>query len=176
MSSKRLSPARFARLTLPIVLALALAPFVAQADGLAAGQAAPEIGLSDFKGKAIKVAELQGKVVLVDFWASWCKPCKEELPVLEELHKKFADQGLVIVGVNIDKEASIATEFLSKNKLNLSFSIVNDKEHGVAKRYAPPTMPSSYLIDRSGKIRFVHEGFRASDGAKLEAEIKAMLN
>ncbi len=180
MVSKKSSVAAFARggrALMPIMLALAMvfSPVAARADGPKPGQGAPDIALVDLNGKPLKLSELEGKVVLIDFWASWCAPCKEELPVLEKLHKAYAADGLVIVGVNIDKDAGIAREFLTKNKLALSFPIVNDKSHDVAKRYAPPTMPSSYLVDRSGKIRYVHAGFRASDEEKLKTEIKAML-
>lgn len=152
-----------------------LCALVAPASALDKGQAAPEIGLADLNGKAIKLSELKGKVVLVDFWASWCAPCRESLPVLEKLSKNYADKGLIVVGVNIDKTPELAREFLAKNKLALSFPVVNDKKHEVAGRYAPPTMPSSYVIGRDGQVVSVHAGFRASDEAKLESEIKALL-
>ncbi len=147
----------------------------ASAGALDKGAAAPEIGLSDLSGKAVKLAELKGKVVLVDFWASWCGPCRESLPVLERLSQSYASKGLVVVGVNIDKTPELAREFLSKNKLALSFPVVNDKDHEVAGRYAPPTMPSSYVIGKDGQVVSVHAGFRSSDAAKLESEIKALL-
>jgi cytochrome c biogenesis protein CcmG/thiol:disulfide interchange protein DsbE len=148
----------------------------APADALDRGQQAPEIGLADLNGKTVKLSALRGKVVLVDFWASWCGPCRESLPALDKLSKTYRDQGLVIVGVNIDDAPDVARQFLSKNKLSLSFVVVNDKKHEVAARYAPPTMPSSYVIDREGRVRSVHAGFRASDAAKLEGELKALLH
>ena len=137
--------------------------------GLAAaldkGEPAPEIDLADLSGKSVKMSALRGKVVLVDFWASWCAPCRDSLRVLERLSRVYRERGLVIVGVNIDKSASEARAFLEKNKLQVSFSVVNDKDHKVAERYAPPTMPSSYLIDREGRVHRVHAGFRPSDDA-----------
>ena len=156
-----------------LALAMSLASSV---DALDKGQVAPEIGLADLTGKSVKLSELRGKVVLVDFWASWCGPCRESLPVLDKLSKTYRDQGLVVVGVNIDKTPELAREFLSKNKLSLSFAVVNDKKHEVAARYAPPTMPSSYVIDREGRVRSVHAGFRQSDAPKLETELKALLH
>jgi len=157
--------------------ALALALCVsAPADALDKGQEAPEIGLADLNGKSVKLSALRGKVVLVDFWASWCEPCRESLPVLDKLSKTYRDEGLVVVGVNIDKTPELAREFLSKHKLTLSFAVVNDKKHDVAARYAPPTMPTSYVIDREGRVRSVHAGFRSSDAAKLETELKALLH
>jgi cytochrome c biogenesis protein CcmG/thiol:disulfide interchange protein DsbE len=148
-------------------------PFAAALDK---GERAPEIDLADLSGNSVKLSALRGKVVLVDFWASWCAPCRDSLPVLDRLAKTYRDQGLVIVGVNIDKSAGEARAFLEKNKLQVSFPVVNDKDHKVAERYAPPTMPSSYLIDREGRVHRVHAGFRPSDESKLEAELKALLN
>lgn len=155
--------------------ALTLLLSTATVEALEKGQVAPEIGLTDLSGNAVKLSALRGKVVLVDFWASWCAPCRESLPVLERLSKSYADKGLVIVGVNIDKTPELARSFLSKNKLTLTFPVVNDKKHEVAGRYEPPTMPSSYVIDKEGRVRGVHAGFKASDATKLEAEIKALL-
>jgi thiol-disulfide isomerase/thioredoxin len=169
---KQLSP--ISRLLL-VSLALAAAWSAAPTAALDKGQPAPEIGLSDLSGKPIRLAELLGKVVLVDFWASWCAPCRESLPLLEKLAKNYRDKGFVVVGVNIDKSPELARSFLEKNKLSLTFPVVNDPKHEVAGRYGPPTMPSSYLVDRKGRVHGVHAGFRASDASKLEAEIKALL-
>jgi peroxiredoxin len=143
------------------------------AVALSVGSKAPEIDLADRDGKVVKVSELKGKVVLVDFWASWCAPCREELPVLEALHKKYAAQGLVVVGVNGDNDRANMDKFLRRTKL--SFRVVHDSARGVAARYAPTKMPSSYLIDRAGLVRHVHAGFKANDAEVLEREIKALL-
>lgn len=147
-----------------------------QISGAAAvsdGARAPEIGLVDRAGKQVRIADLKGRVVLVDFWASWCAPCREELPVLEGLYKKHREQGLVVVGVGLDKDADKLTKFLRGSPL--SFPVVHDSAGAVAERYAPPKMPSSYLIDRKGLVRKVHAGFKASDKAALEKEIAALL-
>lgn len=137
------------------------------------GQTAPEIALKTLSGESVKLSSLKGKVVLVDFWASWCGPCRESMPVLEKLSKSYKDQGFVVLGVNIDNDAEAARKFLKD--LPVSFQVVCDAQKQVAKAYAPPTMPSSYLIDRQGKIHVVHAGFKRSDAAKLEAEIKTLL-
>jgi thiol-disulfide isomerase/thioredoxin len=137
------------------------------------GQTAPEIALKTLAGETVKLSALKGKVVLVDFWASWCGPCRESMPVLEKLSKSYKEQGFVVLGVNIDNDAEAARKFLKD--LPVSFQVVNDAQKQVAKAYAPPTMPSSYLIDRQGKVHVVHAGFKRSDAAKLEAEIKSLL-
>lgn len=143
------------------------------AAALAPGDAPPPIDVVDQSGKKVELNALRGKVVLVDFWASWCGPCRQELPVLEALHRKLASQGLVVVGVNIDRNEKKMTSFL--RSMPLSFRIVHDPKLVVASRYEPPTMPSSYFIARDGKVRYVLEGFRQKDTAVIESRIKALL-
>ncbi|MCA9577192.1 MAG: TlpA family protein disulfide reductase [Myxococcales bacterium] len=140
---------------------------------LRGGQRAPEIGLTDLAGQRVDLASLRGKVVLVDFWASWCGPCREELPVLERFYQTYRERGLVVVGVNVDQDVANMTRFLQRQPL--TFPVVHDAQHAVAERYGPTTMPSSFLIDRAGVVHSVHRGFRASDAAPLEAEIRALL-
>jgi thiol-disulfide isomerase/thioredoxin len=147
--------------------------FASAASALAPGEAPPPIDMPDQAGKKVDLNELGGKVVLVDFWASWCGPCKQEMPILEELHKKYAKQGLVIVGVNIDHNAKKMNSFLKS--VPVSFRIVHDRKLVVASKYEPATMPSSYFIGRDGKIRYVHEGFEKRDAAELEERVKTLL-
>lgn len=137
------------------------------------GSRAPEIGLEDQNGNPVRLSALRNKVVLVDFWASWCGPCREEMPVLERFHQEYADDGLVIVGVNIDREQGNMRRFLRRTPV--SFRIVHDGSHQVADRYQPPRMPSSYLIDKRGVIRYVHAGFRSGDADAMEREIQQLL-
>ena len=106
-----------------------------------------------------------GKVVLVDFWASWCGPCKASFPALNRLHEKYASKGLVIIGVGVDDDAAKYKEF--SGKMGAKFPIAHDSAHKAADFFSPPSMPSSYLTDRKGVIRYVHTGFR---GAKTETE------
>lgn len=143
------------------------------ARALAPGSAPPPIDMPDQAGKKVDLNELKGKVVLVDFWASWCGPCKQEMPVLEALHKKYAKQGLVIVGVNIDNNTKKMSNFLRGTPV--SFRIVHDPKLAVASKYEPGTMPSSYFIARDGKIRYVHEGFKKKDAVEIEERIKGLL-
>ena len=143
------------------------------ASALDAGAKMPEIGLTDLSGKTVNVASLAGKVVVIDFWATWCAPCKEELPVLQKLYKKYAAQGLVVVGVSVDKDAANIPSFMKK--LGVTFPVVHDANHQVSGRYQPPRMPSSYIVDRKGIVRYVHGGFRADDAAVFEKQIKELL-
>jgi cytochrome c biogenesis protein CcmG, thiol:disulfide interchange protein DsbE len=143
------------------------------AGALSAGSPAPEIGLEDMTGRPIRLADLRGKVLVVDFWASWCGPCKEELPVLDRLYRKHRQDGLVVIGVSQDRDEANIRSFLRRQPV--SFPIVHDAGHRVAKRYRPPRMPSSYVVDRKGIVRHVFEGYGAGDAARLEQAVRALL-
>ena len=159
--------------TLALTLTLTLATVAGTAYALDAGEKMPEIGAKDLNGKHVSLASLAGKVVIVDMWATWCAPCKEEMPVLRELYKKYSGQGLVIVGVSVDEEAANVPPFIKK--LGVTFPIVHDAKHAIADRYDPPKMPSSYVVDRKGVVRYVHGGFHAKDAAALEKEVTELL-
>ena len=145
----------------------------ATAAALSVGEPPPPIDMPDRDGKKVDLEALRGNVVVVDFWASWCGPCKEELPVLESLHQKYASQGLVIVGINIDTSTKKMDNFLKSSPV--SFRIVHDPKIELPQRYEPSTMPSSYFIGRDGKLRYIHEGFRKKDADAIEAKITALL-
>lgn len=145
----------------------------ASALAIEEGARAPEIGLRDLSGQPVTMASLRGRVVLVDFWASWCEPCAEEMPVLERLHQQYRGQGLTIIGVSIDRDAANVRQFVQRHPV--TFPIVHDGSQQVAGRYGPPRMPSSYIIDRNGIVRHVHAGFRASDAQVMEQRIRALL-
>lgn len=115
-----------------------------------------------------------GKVVLVDFWASWCAPCKASFPAMARLQAKYGSQGLVILGIGVDDEVDKYQAFAAKNKAN--FALAHDAKHQAAAFFNPPTMPTSYLVDRAGKIRYIHKGFKGgSTEAEYAKEIEALL-
>jgi cytochrome c biogenesis protein CcmG/thiol:disulfide interchange protein DsbE len=159
--------------SLLLVAAGVLVLAASTAAALKPGDSPPPIDLPDLNGNRVDLGELEGKVVLVDFWASWCGPCREEMPVLEAMHKKYADQGLVIIGVNIDKSAKKMNNFLKG--ASVTFRIVHDPKIKVASKYEPATVPSSYFIGKDGKVRHIHEGFRKKDAPELEARIQSLL-
>lgn len=143
------------------------------AQAVNAGAVAPEIGLSDLAGRGVQISKLRGKVVLVDFWASWCAPCRQELPQLEQLYKKYRARGFEVLAINQDQSIEGARRFLGS--VPLSFRVVHDRAKTVANRYGPSKMPSSFLVDRKGIIRYVHAGFRSGDQATLERHILSLL-
>ncbi|MEC7520701.1 MAG: TlpA disulfide reductase family protein [Myxococcota bacterium] len=121
----------------------------------------------------IDLAQHRGSVVVVDFWASWCEPCAEAMPALERIYQRYRGQGLVVIGVSEDRTADNARGFLSRTRV--SFPVMHDADHSVANRFRPPTMPSTYIIDRQGVVRHVHSGFRGGDAATLERQIRELL-
>ena len=129
--------------------------------GVQKGQRAPEFSLPSLKGTTVTLGSMKGKVVLVDFWAQWCEPCKKELPQLDRLAKEYAAKGVVIVAVNIDKQRENAERMVKQ--LGVSLPVLLDPAGSVAGTYDLPKMPTSFVIDKKGIVRFVNEGF---DGPK----------
>jgi len=119
------------------------------------------------------LASLRGKVVLVDFWASWCEPCRHSFPWLNEMQAKYANHGLVVIGVNVDRERAQADRFL--HDVPAQFRIVYDPAGTLASRYDLPGMPASYVIGPNGEVVQRHLGFRAALRAEREAELQKLL-
>lgn len=143
----------------------------AQAGEVAVGNPAPELGPA--AGAELTWAKLKGKVVIVDFWAAWCAPCKEELPELEEMYKTHKERGLTVIGINQDEERDEMQAFLKT--MPLSFPMVFDEGKSIAGRWQPPTMPTAYVIDRQGKIAFIQAGYERKDLPVLVQKVEALL-
>jgi thiol-disulfide isomerase/thioredoxin len=143
------------------------------AAAVSVGQPAPEI-----EGRVVTDApalrHLRGRVVLLDFWASWCGPCKESFPWMNALHDRFGAQGLQIIAVNVDRRREDAARFLARTPAR--FSIAYDPQGQAAAAYAVPAMPSSVLIGADGRVLQVHAGFKPEDTAALEAAIESALD
>lgn len=137
-------------------------------------QEAPDCTLTSLGGtEQVTLNQLRGKVVYADFWASWCPPCRKSFPFLNKLSHDFSDQGLEIVGINVDERLSDAKEFLAQTPAN--FNIVIDPDQQCAAAFDLRGMPSSYLIDRNGVIRHIHVGFRSGDTEELQAWVQKVL-
>jgi len=129
--------------------------------------------LSKFKLEG-KLPDLKGKVVIVDFWASWCAPCKESFPTMNDLQTRYGAQGLTIIGINVDEKNSDMVDFLKKHSAD--FTVVRDAAQKLVDKVDISTMPTSFLIDSSGKVRFAHSGFRGEETKKkYEQEIESLL-
>lgn len=155
-----------------LALAILLAGTFATAHAaLKVGDELPDLASFNLEGQL--PANLDGKVVLVDFWASWCLPCAKSFPVLDELQKKYGDR-LVIVAVNVDQKKANMENFLKKRPV--SFSVVRDARQKLVAVAEPETMPTSFILDSSGKVRFQHSGFHGEETEKQYiSEIESLL-
>ena len=136
------------------------------------GDDTPNLATFNLEGKLPDT--LKDKVVLLDFWASWCDPCRDSFPVMDELQKRYGARGLVIIAINVDENKADMEAFLKKN--SATFTIVRDARQKLVDKAGVATMPSSFLIDRSGKVRFAHSGFRGAETKKkYQEEIESLL-
>jgi thiol-disulfide isomerase/thioredoxin len=139
------------------------------------GDRAPElVQAKDGRGKRVRLKGYQGKLVVLTFGASWCKPCKKELPAWEKLAKKYKGQSVVFLAVNIDKEPAKGAEFIKEARL-VAMQAAYEPDGATVESYEPPTMPTTYVIDGRGIVRFRHEGYRAGDEKALGAKLDALL-
>jgi len=143
-----------------------------KAGGIKEGDTFPDLKTFKLEGE---LPDLTGKVVIVDFFASWCGPCKESFPVMQELHEKFGGKGLVILAVNLDKKEKDMREFLANHPV--TFPVVRDGANALVKEVKIATMPSSFILDRTGKVRFLHRGFKGEKTKdKYVKQISELLN
>jgi len=145
-----------------------------QASAAGVGQKAPEFTAPALDGaKSVSLGAYRGKVVYLDFWASWCPPCLTSLPLLEELRKQFPSDQFQILAVNVDQDPEKARNFLAHTQVG--YPSATDPKGRIPGIFGIETMPTSFLIDRSGVIRYVHHGFRKGDVAPLRERIQSAL-
>jgi len=138
---------------------------------VAPGGALPPLAAAGLAGD---VPDTGGKVVLVDFWASWCAPCKASFPAYARLDAAYAARGLVIIAVSVDESASAYAAFVARQKP--PFATLRDPKQKLVAQVQVPTMPTSYLVDRAGRVRFMHPGFHGEQTEReLRGEIEALL-
>jgi thiol-disulfide isomerase/thioredoxin len=157
----------------PVILAalLALAPLPSCA--LAVGDPAPEIAAARADGTPVQLSSLRGKAVYLDFWASWCGPCRLSFPWMSAMQEKYGTAGLAIVAVNVDKKRADAERFLAQ--FPPRFAIVYDEPGATPLAYQVKKMPTSVLIDATGRVVSVHSGFTNEMRGELEAKLRAAL-
>jgi thiol-disulfide isomerase/thioredoxin len=156
----------------PLVVVCLLA-FAGLALAVAPGEPAPAFVLPTAAGETIALDRLKGQVVYVDFWASWCGPCRRSFPWMNEMHRKYGGKGLTIVAINVDRKRPDADRFLAQ--FPAEFPVVYDPAGATPTVYAVKGMPSSYLVDPSGKVIAIEQGFRDEQSAALEARIRALI-
>jgi peroxiredoxin len=134
---------------------------------------APDFTLRTMGGPNLRLQEQRGHVVMVNFWATWCGPCRQEMPQLNKLYEKYRDSGFVLLGVNVDDDTRNAAEVASK--LGLKFPVLLDTDKVVSHLYDLRTMPSTVLIDRDGKVRYVHPGYVQGYEQVYEQQVRELL-
>ena len=143
------------------------------ATGEGLGALAPDFALPNASGELTRLGDQRGKVVYLDFWASWCAPCLRSFPWMNEMQRRYGSQGLRIVAVNLDQQRSDAEKFLQK--MAPQFPVVFDASGTTPRAYQVKVMPSSFLIDRNGRLASAHTGFRDASREILESEIKRLV-
>jgi len=153
-------------------LALSLA-LSASAHAVGLKDSAPDFTLKSLEGSNLRLEEYRGQVVLINFWASWCGPCRQEMPLLDRLHHRYEDTGFAVLGVNVEGEAAPAQEIVDKT--NVTFPILIDDGQKVSELYNLQAMPSTVVIDRDGVVRYIHLGYKPGDEAKYVEVVKKLI-
>jgi len=158
-------------LLLGLTLSVLAATSLASSD--LTGRAAPDFALKSSSGDNLRLSEYRGDVVMVNFWATWCGPCRQEMPLLDELYSRYERVGFSLLGVNIDDDSRKAMNMVSE--LGVSFPVLFDARKEVSKLYEVEAMPVTVLIDREGTIRYVHHGYKPGYEDKYLDQIRSLL-
>ena len=134
---------------------------------------APDFTLKSMSGENLRLAELRGKVVLINFWASWCGPCRQEMPILDRIHQRYEPTGFSVIGINVESDPTKARKIA--DRAGLEFPLVLDQDQQVSKAYDVQAMPYTVLVDRDGKVRYIHAGYKPGDEKKYVNRLKALL-
>ncbi len=150
-------------------LLIALFGFAAMAQA----EKAPDFTLKSDTGDNVRLEEQRGKVVMINFWASWCAPCRKEMPLLEELHDRYEQAGFTLFGVNVEQNPDAAQKFL--DDVGVTFPILYDPESTASRAYQVSAMPTTVMVDRDGEVRYVNRGYKEGDEAKYRDQIRELI-
>lgn len=145
--------------------------FMTQANALSG--TAPDFRLKSNQGKNIRLQDLRGQVVMLNFWASWCGPCRQEMPLMEEIYKKYEKLGFTILAVNVDEDSSDADAFLKS--VPVTFPVLYDNDSNVSELFAIDALPTTVMIDRDGNKRFRHKGYKEGYEIDYEKQVKTLV-
>jgi len=137
------------------------------------GSVAPDFTLRSSTGKNLKLSEYRGQVVMINFWATWCAPCRQEMPHLNRLYEQYRKAGFMLLGVNIDDNPKAAQAMAEQ--LGVRFPVLYDTTKQVSQRYDVDAMPSTVIVDRDGKVQYLHRGYRSGTEQKYEAKVREIL-
>ena len=163
-----------ARAACAAVLVLALVAVADSSTTRLVGQPAPDFALRSLDNANLRLSEHLGEVVVVNFWATWCGPCRQEMPLLDEMYNKYRRAGLVLLSVNIDDEPGRAVEMA--RTLKISYPVLFDSRKEVSRAYQVGTMPVTVLIDREGVVRYVSEGYKPGYEKAYAEQLRKLLN
>ena len=133
----------------------------------------PAFTLAARAGQDVSLAQYKGQVVMLNFWASWCGPCRQEMPLLESIYRKYGKMGFTMIGVNVEPDSNAANEWLKATPV--SFPILYDRDSKVSKLYDVAGMPSTVIIDRTGKLRVLHRGYKPGDENEYLDSIRTLI-
>jgi thiol-disulfide isomerase/thioredoxin len=138
------------------------------------GQTAPDFNLPDLQNNSIQnLSQFRGKVIYLDFWASWCAPCRTSFPLLNQLYEKLRQQNFAVLAVNLDEDKANAEKFLREIPVN--FKVLNDSDGKVSDQFVVDTMPTSFLIDKNGVVQKIHHGFVSDDIKEIEVKVNELI-
>jgi peroxiredoxin len=153
-----------------------LATFLIAVPMLAAvapNSVAPDFTLNAQSGKPVELTQFKGQVVMLNFWASWCGPCRQEMPLLDSIYKKYNKAGFTMIGVNVEPDSKTANDWLKQTPV--SFPILYDTQSEVSKLYGVAGMPSTVIIDRKGNVRMIHRGYKPGDEEEYLSNIRSLM-
>lgn len=134
---------------------------------------APDFTLKSRSGENVKLSELRGQVVMINFWASWCGPCRQEMPILEQIYRHYQPMGFTLLGINVEEDSSAANKVLKD--ISVSFPVLYDNKNQVSESYQVRAMPSTFLIDRDGQVRYMHKGYQSGYEDAYQEQVRELI-
>lgn len=157
----------------PALILLLAVGLAGPAAAVTIQDSAPDFTLKSLEGSNLRLEEYRGQVVLINFWASWCGPCRQEMPLLDRLHQRYVDTGFAVLGINVEGEEAPARELI--DKIPVTFPVLIDEGQLVSELYKLEAMPSTVVVDRDGVVRYIHRGYKPGDEAKYVEVVKALI-
>jgi len=134
---------------------------------------APDFTLNAQSGKPVEFTQFKGQVVMLNFWASWCGPCRQEMPLLDSIYKKYGKLGFTMIGVNVEPDSKAANDWLKQTPV--TFPILYDTDSNESKLYGVSGMPSTVIVDRKGTVRMIHRGYKPGDEEEYLSSIRSLM-